>query len=412
MSTKSNSHMNGAPNRVPKKKRTTYLTKALFVAPLLSAIMLTFGLVNLIGVESWIDAAKIIVIGLAAFVVSYVVYRLGIEKGAPLAARGITSAGIISVVSITIVAAGLWMATIFGLIGEGVEDRRLQDYVAEKIAYVQVQSGVASNAAQLVPVISSIAADLAQKADCEIASSCVSGRGTGGYGPTARALEILSARATAIADEASAGLGNRDALLDELVALLGGMEEILADESVSVWERRTALRQMDAQIGQTLARLEEAVPLALLIAYGEELRAGVSLSGDAATTATINGYLTGYANNLDGVLGGLNAEDAINPAFPTRSGAWETFGYLGQYAPIAILTLAVEFVFPLALWAFTLLTLLWERYRDDPDGERREHYPSVFDQLTDRPIEPVPPRLVSDRSHGARRARVRKARRS
>ena len=400
----------GTPTRVPDKERSPYLTKVLFVAPLLSALMLALGLVNLIGAGTWIDWSKVVVISVAAFVISYAVYRLSIEKGAPLAARGITSAGVISVISITVVAIGLWTGTYPGLALPGVEERRLQEYVVAKTEYAQDQSGVATRAARLVPVVSSIGGDLEQKAECEIESSCVSGSGAGGYGPTARVLENLASRANAVADEASGGLVTRDALLDELASLMRAMQETIADESMTIWDRRTALRQMDTQVGQVLERLEEAVPAAMLMAYGAELSAGIELLGNSATANTINGYLSVYAGNLDVVLGNLEAEDAENPAFPARSGAWETFGYLGQYAPIALLTLAIELVFPLALWAFTLLTLLWERFRDDPNGERQSLGPSEFDRLTNRPIEESPPALISDQSRIAARAHSRKTR--
>lgn len=398
------------PTRVRDKPRSPYLTKVLFAAPMLSAFMLAMGLINLIGAGTLIDWAKIIVIALAAFVISYAVYRLAIEKGAPLAARGISSAGLISVLSITFVATGLWMGTYPGLALPGVEERRLQEYVVAKSDYAQEQSSVATSAARLVPLVTSISADLSQKFDCEVASSCVSGSGSGGYGPTARVLENLAARARAVADEASGGLAARDTLLDELAGLMRAMQETLVDESLSIWERRTQLRQLDTQVGQVLERLEGAVPAAMVMAYGAELRAGIELPNSPGTANTINRYLSGYADSLEVVLGDISAEDAANPVFPPRSGAWETFSYIGQYAPVALLTLAIELVFPLALWAFTLLTLLWERYRDDPDGERQAEGPTEFDRLTNRPIENTP-QLVSDQSLNVRRARARSARR-
>ena len=397
--------------RVPKKQRVPYLTRVLFVAPLLSALMLVMGLINLVGASDWIDWAKIIVIALAAFVISYAVYRLAVEKGAPLAARGITSAGVISVLSIVIVAIGLWMGTFPGLALPGVEERRLQEYVVAKSEFAQEQSSIASSAARLVPLVTSISADLSQKVECEIASSCVSGSGTGGYGPTARVLENLAARARAVADEASAGLADRDALLDDLAVLTRAMQELLVDESLSIWERRTELRQLDAQIGEVLERLEGVVPAALVVAYAAELRAGIELPNSTSTANAINRYLAGYADSLEAVLGNLSYEDAANPAFPTRSGAWETFAYIGQYAPIALLTFAIELVFLLALWAFTLLTLLWERFRDDPEGDRQDEEQTEFDRLTNRPIENTPPVLVSNQSLNARRSRARKPRR-
>lgn len=57
------------------------------------------------------------------------------------------------------------------------------------------------------------------------------------------------------------------------------------------------------------------------------------------------------------------------PEFPARTGAIQTFAYLGEYAPIALLTFAVELVFPVTLWVYTVMSLLWTRFVNNPNGD-------------------------------------------
>ena len=314
-------------------------------------------------------------------------YRLAIERGAPLAVKGFKSAAVISVVSILLVGVGLWSGTFPGLSIASVEERRLQAWVTEKIRFVEIQGAAASKSAGLVPVISSISADLSVKAECEKKTSCVSGRGRGGYGAVARALENLSARAKAIATQAQAGLKQRDVLLAQLAGLTARMQDMLADESKSIWDRRAGLRKIDAQVGQTLQNLGSAVPASMLSAYARELKTGIAVPGNDAAAAAINRLLSGYASSLEAVSENTGVSGAIDPSFPPRTGAYETFGYIGQYAPLALLTLAIELVFPIVLWGYTVLTLLWERYRNNPDDAPRPPSPSVFEELTSKPID-------------------------
>jgi hypothetical protein len=391
MSDRTNSTMR-EPSRIPEKPRQPYLTTVLFFLPFFSALMLGAALLNLFGGNGdLIDHLKIGVITIAAFVVSYTVYRLAIEKGAPLAAHGIKSAGAISLASILIVGAGLWMGTYPGLVSNGVEERGLYQFENESVRFIEEASAEAAKAARLVPVMASISGDFTAKVTCEKAANCVSLTGGGGYGPVAKTLENLAARSIAIGLEAASGLTRRDEILDKLESLTASMQATLADENKSIGERRSALRKIDAQVGQTLKRLEEAVPVALLSAYATELRSGITIPNRPDVTARINGFLAGYAQTIDDVLASIGKSQAAHPEFPPRVGASDTLSYLGEYAPLAILTFAVELVFPLALWGYTLLTLLWERYRDDPDDEPRGPDPSVFEQLTNRPVDQLPP---------------------
>ena len=380
------------PSRIPEKPRQPYLNMVLFLLPLFSSAMVGLALLNLFGVHGGlIGFFKIGVITLAAFALSYTIYRLAIEKGAPLTAKGFSIAGVISVVSILIVGIGMWLATYPGLVMSDVEERNLYVFENEVVRYVEEAGSDAASAGRLVPVMASISGDLAAKVICEKAANCVSLTGGSGYGPVAKTLENLAARSMAVGLEATAGLTRRDDVLDELKALSASMQSTLADESKGIKERRAELRQIDARIGQTLKRLEETIPVAMLSAYASELRGGITIPNRPDVTASINGFLAGYAQSLDDVLASIRSNNVMHPTFPPRAGAIETLGYIGQYAPIAALTFAIELIFPLALWGYTLLTLLWERYRDDPDNTPRGSGPSDFERLTNKSIDQMPP---------------------
>ncbi|MCQ0989584.1 hypothetical protein [Jiella marina] len=363
------------------------------ILPLISAIMLWTALRNLGTAESGFTGfLKTLLLPLAAFIVAYAVYRMAIEKAATLFSVGYVLAGIVGLVSILIVGASLFMGTLPGLIIKQVEERRLQVYASETARYSDVRTAHGAQAGRVVPVVMAIAADLDTKTECEKTSSCVSLRGSGGYGSTTRTLEALASRAAAVRDEAAAGLQQRDAVRGELADHLARMGTVLADEDRDVWERRIALRELDAGLEQLLNRLDEAVPTAMLAAYAGELRTGVNIPDRPDVTARVNALLAGYAANLETVLGQAGTGAIERPAFPPRTGAIQTLSYVGEFAPVALLVLSVELVFPLVLWVYTVLSLLWARYQANPDDNGPAPRESDFDDLTNlRPID-VPKR--------------------
>ncbi|NDW06484.1 hypothetical protein [Jiella pacifica] len=381
------------PDRLKKPERAPYLSVVLVILPLISAIMLWVALNN-IGMAGggFTGFLKTLLLPVAAFIVAYTVYRLAIERGATLFSVGYILAGVVGISSILIVGAGLYLGTLPGLIIKEVEERRLQVYATETARYADHRMTEAAQAGRVVPVVMAIASDLNTKTECEKATSCVSLRGSGGYGSTTRTLEALASRAAAVRDEASSGLQQREAIRSELANHLARMETVLADEERDIWERRTALRELDAGLEQVLNRLDEAVPTAMLAAYAGELRAGVTIPDQPDVTGRLNALLAGYAANLEAVLGQAESERIERPVFPPRTGAIQTLSYIGEFAPVALLVLAVELVFPLVLWVYTVLSLLWARYQANPEGDSPPPRESDFDDLTTlRPID-VPKR--------------------
>ncbi|TPW33119.1 hypothetical protein FJU08_00690 [Martelella alba] len=369
------------PDRLTKPERRPYLSVILTLLPLISSVMLWVALNNLgmtgEGVPGFI---KTLLLPVAAYMVSYATYRMAIEKSATLVSVGFNAAAFVGLISILIVGAGMFMATMPGLIIRQVEERRLQAYVSETEHYVNVRSAAAAQSGRLVPVVTAIAADLAANAACEKQSSCVSLSGGGGYGPAARTLDTLAARAASVRDAIAGGLQQRDNGQAALAAQMAQMETVLADEGTDIWKRRTALRKRDGEIDPLLSGLDEAVPASTLAAYAGELRGGVTLPGQPVATKRIEALLAGYAGNIEAVLGDIGADSVTRPVFPARSGAIQTFAYIGDFAPVAVLTFAVELLFPLTLWAYTVMSLIWARHQDNPEAPAPRDSP--FEDLT------------------------------
>ena len=377
------------PDRIKRPERQPYLNTILVALPIVSTLMLLIAMINLGAGGGWLEIAKIVLLPIAAFMLSYATYRMAIEKAATLISVGMLWAAPVGLISILIVGIGLFMATYPGLVIGQVEERSLQSYLSASIRTTDERIAVASQAGRAVPVTTAITSDLEDKTECETETSCVSLRGPGGYGPTARTLETLAGRAASVRDEAALGLERRDAILHVLSNHRTRMESVLADESKSVWKRRVELRQHDAELGQLLTALDEAVPVAMLAAYAGELRSGITIPNRPDVTDRINAMLAGYADGIDDVLAGISQDDIASIPFPPRTGAIQTFAYIGEYAPIALLTFAVELVFPITLWAYTVMTLIWLRYRSNPEGDAPAPRDNAFEDLTNiRPFDP------------------------
>jgi len=397
------------PDHLPEKEKAGYIQAGLIISPLCSVGLLFLALLQLgIGggsVGGWIKA---VLIALAAFVVSYAIYRMAIEKSAPQSTRGYRSSLLTGGITTFLVGLTFFIATAAGLIIAACEELVLQDHNEAVIAYTDARGAQAAQSARLVPVVQAISADLTSKAECEIASSCVSGRGVGGYGSTARMLETLADRAAGIADEAKAGLAKRDALLDELDGLIERMDTVLADETHSIWDRRHDLRKLDGELGRVLNALDEAVPVALMAAYAGELLTGVSMP-NARVSDTINGLLRGYAGSIDAVLGGIVGEQVERPAFPPKVGALQSFEYAPNFAPVILIAFLVDMVFPLALWIYTLNGLDWAAFIKNPSRKRTKRARTAFDDLAEYQVmdppktpngrsEPRPPQRTNSRN--------------
>ncbi len=358
------------PVRLPARRLPALLDIALPAVAVGSGAMLFMAVPNIIGGDDLWSWTKAITLALSATVVGYAVNKLAIERGAPQAVRGYRMAGFLSVGSILAVGGGLFAATYSGLVFKHVTELQLQEHGAALSVHVSTQGAAAAKAGQVTPAIGSITTDLRQKAGCEIQSSCVSGRGNGGRGPVARALDERAGRAEAIAGQVANGERMRGIRLDELNGLIGNYQRVLADDEVPISERRVELAGIDARVRQVAGELAEAVPVAMLSAFAGELKSGVEIPGRPAAEASLNAILARHGQGLADVISSVERLEMAPPAFPKRTGVSDTLGYFGHFLPVAAIAAVVELIFPLALWLYTFMALHWEGHVKEA-GQRR-----------------------------------------
>jgi hypothetical protein len=351
------------PLRLPKKQRPPLLNYALPAIAWASGLMLIFAMLSIIEADSTVDYAKAILLGFSATCVSYGVNRLAIDRGAPQAASGYVGAGLLSTTSILAVGSGLFAATYAGLTLKDTGELMLQEHGHELSVYVSDASGAATIAARVDPVVRAIETDLLEKATCEIESSCVSGRGTGGNGTVARVVADYAGRASSIAKEIAAGDAARSDIVSGLNSSLAAFQAEAADDSKDISERRATLQGIDGRIAQDAGKLSEAVPLALQSAYANELQGGVTIEGRPEAEARLNGILARHGQSLATVLATIKPEMLAKPAFPAKAGVSDTFAYIMHFLPIAAIVAVVELMFPILLWAYTFWSIHWDKHR-------------------------------------------------
>lgn len=386
------------PIRLPPRDKRSFQQQMLLVCGLGSAGLLFFAVPNLIddaGIVAWIKA---LLLALAGMAVAYGVNRLAVERGAPLAVIGYQVAAAASITSIIIVGSGLFMATYSGLVIKSVSQLRLEEHGDALSGYVADRGLVASQSVRVVPAINAVVADLTAKRDCEVRSSCISGSGSGGRGPAARALEERLGRAEAVAGQVSAGAAARIEITGRLEGLLGQYQAIARASDISLEEKWSQLRGVDGQIRQAASELSEAIPRSLIAAFAGELAGGIEIPGRVEASRQFAAILRGHGGTLRGVVGSIPGGGDPAPAFPSQVGVSDTLSYVGHFAPIAAITGVVELIFPLVLWIYTYLTLRWAAYRIAPPEQRRRHEDDeavarLFAQASGR-VEPDMPEMV------------------
>ena len=377
------------PKHLPEIERPNYVRVALHLIPGVSVGMLLIALfqLNILG-GGILGTAKLILVGLGAYLVSHFVLRQAVEKGATLATVGYRWAAALAFFTVTLVGLAFFSATFPGLSIAPTEEARLQRYLNEVVVYADAHTRAGGKDLGAVMVAIAIADDFESKARCEIVSACIS-NSSKGYGATARKLETLSARARSVANEASNGRDARTTNVEAITAHLAAMEEVLSDASRSIWTRRTELRGMDGALGGALNQVDAASPRAILGAYAQELRGGAAVPGNAPTSATISGFMLGYANSLETALSTESESGSARPVFPDRTGAMDTFVHAGDHIPVLLLTALIDLIFPLALLAYTLMALDWTHYQHNPNPKRGMRASDEFDDLTNiRPLNP------------------------
>jgi hypothetical protein len=339
----------------------------------LSGLMLATAIPNLVSGDGITVIVKTALLACGATLVGYGVNRLAVERGAPLANRGYPSAAILSVTSILAVGAGLFSATYSGMTYSDVERLRLEAHAEDLTDYVAGADTWAAQAASASSAVRSIAGDLRGKVDCEVAASCLSGRGNGGRGPVARALEGVAGKAEAIAAQIDVGAGQSKLMAGDLYNLLSEFQNVLADPALSPKERRQKLSGIDVQIKGTVGNLSASMPLALLGSYAKELTQGISIEGRPETQAAVSNLLNGHGAGLASAVSELPEYGAKAPAFPAKTGVSDTFAYMAHFAPIAAIAAVTELILPLSLWLYSYLALNWAIYLAERPVARTQH---------------------------------------
>ncbi|MGC3939508.1 hypothetical protein ACOTTU_17020 [Roseobacter sp. EG26] len=340
--------------RVPKKVGLPYDQRLLILGPLISALLAALAIPDLIGAETAFDYVKAILIAISAGCIAYGINRLAIERGAMHTAIGTPMAGIVSLGSILVVGIGLYAATFGGLVKDATDILRYEQFAQKMSVYVDDNVRSAQTSAQVMPVIGAIVSDLSAKEACERDSGCLGPSNVGGTGPTYRAVSGKRQQAEAISAAVLELQKTRNTAAARLAGLLSEMHSIIGNDDLSGAEQREQLQDVAAEIGQTISRLKEAVPTALIASYAEDLRQGVLVPRNEEASQNLTDILRGHARTLSAVLNAAETQAGTPPAFPAKTGISDTFSYILFFLPLALIILVVELVFPSVLFCYTV----------------------------------------------------------
>jgi hypothetical protein len=355
----------------PQKEQEPYLALLLKLIPFFEVLLAGIGLYYLGFAEGGaIGWVKLIALCAAAYAVSYATFRMAIEKGVPLSANGVKLAAPLSGLTVALIGTAFFSVTSPGLTIAQVEDLRQSKYLEAMGSYSDGRVAVADQAAEMVPIMQSMAEDLDTRREQECRTGC---------GTIAQALEALFGRAEGLSTQMTVSLGVRQEVLDRIAALRESMQATLADETVSIWDRRARLRIQHSQILSLLTELDKAVPVSMVRSYASELQGGVLIPNREDANAIINHTLGGYANTLMTALAEQKGVAGDPPAFPSKTGSLDTFQYIGKFAPVFLFAFIVDFAFGLTLWAYTLMTVRVHTPPPPPKPRKR----SDFDDLTE-----------------------------
>jgi hypothetical protein len=325
----------------------------------LAGLMLGLSVFNLMSDSGPLANAKALLISISGALVAYAVNRFAIEKGAPLAAIGFKLAGVLSIVAMLAVGAGMFASTVSGLVLKDVAQLQLQDHGAALTGIVGERNAGSVRSAAVGPAVQIAVADISEYVACEIATSCLSGRGNGGRGTVAIALEALATKATSIAAQFDAGQAAAQKILATANTLIGDYQKVLSRTDIDVWQKQAELLKLHGRIEQQANALAEAIPLSLLRSYAEELARGITIADRPEAAQRINTVLARHAETLSSILSELEAAGGELPAFPGRPGVAETLVHLPHFASLAAIVFVSELMLPLTLWVLSFLKLSW-----------------------------------------------------
>lgn len=330
---------------------------------------------------------KVLLITVSGGLAAYGVNRFAVLKGAPLFAIGFKLAGVLSIAGILTVGSGMAIGTFSGLTLQAVEMRQLDDHGRNVQSFITETNRDALDAANAVTVIEVVEAELSDLAACEYRRSCVSGKGYGGRGPVTRELEAAAGKAGVVSTAFADGASDRAALLEALNSLSARYLKTLADTGLSDDERRPILQGLHGEIEQTASALAEALPLGVLASYAEELRKGVRIDGDAATTRKLNAVFGAQANAMQDALPSTRKTAPVLAQFPPRPGMMDALRYIGDFAALAAIIVVAELSLPITLFVLTWLSLAWKLERRGANTAQRqsENGAHGFGDLLDLP---------------------------
>ena len=197
--------------------------------------------------------------------------------------------------------------------------------------------------------------------------------GRDGRGPITRALEGLASRAGSVAEGLAEGQQSYGGLMQAVANKRAAMEQGLQDESVSITQRRNALRVQDGEMRALLTQIEAAVPTSMAVSFAQELRAGITVPGRPEATAQINRTLAGYATAIEAALPENSGVPTAYPLFPSKTAIGDTLRHIDAFLPVAMLAIVIDLVLPLLLFAYTVKALRNARFpvNMDPRAQKR-----------------------------------------
>jgi len=363
--------------RLPDKPGIPLMDRILPLLAMISILLVCLAMPNLFRAESIWDYGKCLLIGLSAGLVSYGINRLAIDRGTIQAAIGTPGATSLSLSTILFVGFGLFGVTFAGLTLPQTDQLRIQAFARVQAAHVTSANDIAQQSARIIPAIQAVTDDLTAKEACEIATSCVSGASATGVGSVSRAISSEVQRARVILDQVRSGADAMRASQDRLTQLNGQFQQIAADDSLSVAARRAEAQNIAQELQQARATLVEATPVALVEAYAQSLKQGVSIPNRPTASANLSNILRQHGLALEAVTASANGTVGPSPTFPASAGVSDTFAHILHFLPIALIIAVIEMVFPVTLWLYNYFALRAEVERNGPNLKAPSKRPSA-----------------------------------
>lgn len=350
-----------------KKKGKSAEQNAFLILPIITALAFFIALPNLVEEQGMSGNFKILLLAVGALTVSVGVQHAALKHGTFYTSRKSITAGLISVASIILIGFAMSIATIHGIGRPEIAKYKVELHNIDLTDFVYQQDRLASKADTLAPALLSIANDLSSKAKSEQEYSSISGSKHTGRGTITIKFEELATQAATYYKQTIAGNKEREDLLKEANKNLSKYSELIGDGNSSVWDRWSELQELDNLVGQSAARISESAPVDLVRQYVERLREGVSIPGRPEVEGRIDDILGSYADQLEKIL---TQEVTIieRKKFPLKPTVSDTLDNIDRVLPVALIIFAIDLIFPMVLWIFEYLRLVYRKDGEQQDG--------------------------------------------